>query len=107
VSGSADVEVDLSLIQRQQLVSSIADEVRRGWDGPYGIAIAGQASADLSYSTDWTTFPQQLQLLNDYKGWVPDPTTDSSETVYHTQGEPIQFTLQVSVLYHLAKEDLS
>lgn len=107
VSGSADVEVDLSLIQRHQLVSSIADEVRRGWDGPYGIAIAGRASADLSYSTDWTIFPQQLQSLNDYKGWVPDPTTDSSETVYHTQGEPIQFTLQVSVLYHLAKEDLS
>ena len=106
VSGSTDVVVDLSLIQRHQLASSVADEVRRGWDGPYGIAIVGLASQDLSYSTDWTTFPQQLQLLNDYKGWVPDPTTDSSETVYHTQGEPIQFTLQVSVLHHLAQEDL-
>jgi len=107
VSGSADVEVDLSLIQRHQLASSMANEVRRGWDGPYGIAIAGIASRDLSYSADWTTFPQQLQSLNDYKGWVPDPASDSSETVYHTQGEPIQFTLQVSVLYHLAQEDLA
>jgi hypothetical protein len=106
VSGSADVNVDLRLIQRHQLASSVADEVRRGWDGPYGIAIAGLATQDLSYSTDWTTFPQQLQLLNDYNGWVPDPTTDSSETVYHTQGEQIQFTLQVSVLHHLAQEDL-
>ena len=104
VSGSADVEVGLRLMHRQQLTSSLANEVRRGWDGPYGSALAGLASQDLSYSTDWTTFPQQLQLLNDYKGWVPDPAPDSSETVYHTQGEQIQFTLQVSIIHHTAKE---
>lgn len=104
IVGSGEVIVDLSMVQRYQLTSSLANEIRRGWDGPYGQALAGKASEDLSYSSDWTTFPQQLRLLNDYKGWVPDPSQDSSETVYHTQGEAIQFTLQISILHHTAKE---
>lgn len=104
IGGSGAVDVDLTLVSRDQLTSSVAYEVRRGWAGPYGGVIASWSSQDLTHSADWTTFPQQLQMLNDYKGWVPTPTPNSPETVYHTQGEPIQFSLQVSILSHEAHE---
>jgi hypothetical protein len=92
----------LTLVRRDQLISSVAFEVRRGWTGPYGGVLAGWSSQDLTHSEDWAIFPQQLQMLNDYKGWVPTPTPNSPETVYHTQGEPIHFSLQISILEHEA-----
>ncbi|MBT3771473.1 MAG: hypothetical protein HOE92_05635 [Euryarchaeota archaeon] len=102
ISGSSAVDVDLTLVRRDQLISSVAFEVRRGWTGPYGGVLAGWSSQDLTHSEDWAIFPQQLQMLNDYKGWVPTPTPNSPETVYHTQGEPIHFSLQISILEHEA-----
>ena len=97
-TGSGEFEVELELMQRISLTSSSAGEVRRGWDGPYGTAIAASASKDLRASEDWTAAPMRLDMLNDYKGWVPHPSMDSSETIYHAQGESIQFSLQVSLV---------
>jgi len=80
------------------LTSAEAHEVRRGWDGPYGRTLAAAVSSGLRSSEDWTSAPMRLDLLNDYKGWVPHPSMDSSETIYHTQGESIQFSLQLSLV---------
>lgn len=96
--GSGEFEVALELMQRISLTSSSAGEVRRGWDGPYGTALAASVSKDLKESEDWTAAPLRLDMLNDYKGWVPHPSMDSSETIYHAQGESIQFSLQVSLV---------
>jgi len=42
-------------------------------------------------------------LLSDYVGWVPDPSIGTSEAVWHTSGEPIQFSLQITSLDVLMK----
>ena len=96
--GAGKFSVDLLLEQRLSLTSSEAHEVRRGWDGPYGKTLAAAVSSDLRRSEDWTAAPMRVDLLNDYKGWVPHPSMDSSETIYHTQGELIQFSLQLSLV---------
>jgi hypothetical protein len=96
--GSGKFSVGLLLEQRLSLTSAEAHEVRRGWDGPYGRTLASAVSSDLRSSEDWTAAPMRLDLLNDYKGWVPHPSMDSSETIYHTQGESIQFSLQLSLV---------
>jgi len=96
--GVGKFDVELELLQRISLTSASAHEVRRGWDGPYGTAIAASVSKDLRYSEDWTAAPLRLDMLNDYKGWVPNPSMDSSETIFHAQGESIQFSLQVSLV---------
>ena len=93
-----ELEMTLKLNQRFQLTSAVAHEVRRGWDGPYGTALTAYITSSLSHSEDWTISPMRLDLLNDYKGWVPNPTFDSNEAIYHAQGEPIQLSLQVSVI---------
>jgi len=96
--GAGKFTVDLLLEQRLSLTSAEAHEVRRGWDGPYGRTLAAAVSRDLRSSEDWTAAPMRLDLLNDYKGWVPHPSMDSSETIYHTQGESIQFSLQLALV---------
>jgi hypothetical protein len=96
--GVGEFDVELELLQRISLASASAHEVRRGWDGPYGTALAASVSKDLRYSEDWTAAPLRLDMLNDYKGWVPNPSMDSSETIFHAQGEDIQFSLQVSLV---------
>ena len=96
--GAGKFAVELELLQRISLASATAHEVRRGWDGPYGAALAASVSKDLRYSEDWTAAPLRLDMLNDYKGWVPNPSMDSSETIFHAQGEEIQFSLQVSLV---------
>jgi len=96
--GSGKYSIDLRLEQRLSLTSAEAHEVRRGWDGPYGRTLAAAVSSGLRSSEDWTSAPMRLDLLNDYKGWVPHPSMDSSETIYHTQGESIQFSLQLSLV---------
>jgi hypothetical protein len=75
----------------------LAYEIRRGWDGPYGSAIAADASTELSFSTDWLTFPGDIERLDDYVGWV-QLTHSSSEAIYHAAGEPILFNLQLAQL---------
>lgn len=98
VSGAGRMILDIELVDRSSLASSIAYEVRRGWSNPYGIAIAESSADGLESSEDWTIYPGRIDLLTDYVGWVPDPSYGTSEAVWHTNGEPIQFTLQMAAL---------
>ena len=96
--GSGTMNLDIELAYRESLASQTAYEVRRGWYSPYGEAIANSAASGLEQSIDWTIYPGRLDLLTDYVGWVPDPSIGTSEAVWHTNGEPIQFSLQLSSL---------
>jgi hypothetical protein len=95
--GNSEVDMTVTLNQREQLVSVTGYEIRRGWDGPYGAAIASESSQELSFSSDWLTFPGQIDMLDDYVGWV-QLTHTSPEAIYHAAGEPILFNLQLSQL---------
>ncbi|MBO58147.1 MAG: hypothetical protein CMA77_04030 [Euryarchaeota archaeon] len=95
--GNSEVDLTVILNQREQLVSVMGYEIRRGWDGPYGAAIAAESSQELSFSSDWLTFPGQIEMLDDYVGWV-QLTHTSSEAIYHASGEPVLFNLQLSQL---------
>lgn len=96
VSGTGNMNLDLELTMRESLASTTAFDVRRGWVGPYGDAIAAWSSNGLESSEDWIVNPGRLDLLSDYVGWVPIPSHGPSEAVWHTSGEPIQFNLQIS-----------
>lgn len=96
VTGTGIMNLDLELVMRESLASTTAFDVRRGWVGPYGDAIAAWSSNDLESSEDWVVSPGRLDLLMDYTGWVPIPSHGPSEAVWHTSGEPIQFNLQIS-----------
>lgn len=98
VIGGGSLTLDIELSSRESLASNIAYEVRRGWSEPYGSAIASDSSDGLELSEDWAVYPGRLDLLSDYVGWVPDPSIGTSEAVWHTSGEPIQFSLQISSL---------
>ena len=98
VSGAGVMNLDIELAYRESLASDIAYEVRRGWYSPYGEEIANSAASSLDSSIDWTIYPGRLDLLTDYVGWVPDPSIGTSEAVWHTNGDPIQFSLQLSSL---------
>ncbi len=98
VSGAGTMNLDIELVDRSSLASTIAYEVRRGWSSPYGVAIADASADGLESSEDWTVYPGRIDLLSDYVGWVPDPSYATSEAVWHTNGEPIQFTLQMAAL---------
>jgi hypothetical protein len=104
VIGGGSLTLDIELSSRESLASDIAYEVRRGWSEPYGSAIASDSSDGLELSEDWAVYPGRLDLLNDYVGWVPDPSIGTSEAVWHTSGVPIQFSLQISSLDVLMKE---
>ena len=97
-SGAGMMNLDIELAYRESLASDIAYEVRRGWYSPYGEEIANSAASGLDSSIDWTIYPGRLDLLTDYVGWVPDPSIGTSEAVWHTNGDPIQFSLQLSSL---------
>ena len=97
VGGSAQIELTLTLDVREQVATIDAHQVRRGWDGPYAVAIAAESSADAEYSSDWLAFPGQLEMLDDYVGWVQTSPT-MPEVVYHAGGEPVLFNLQVASL---------
>ena len=96
VVGGSKFTVDMELEMRTSLTSSSAYEVRRGWDSGYGIAISTWCTEDLDSSEDWLVFPGRLDLLGDYVGWVPDPAHNSDELIWHTGGEPVEFSLQVA-----------
>ncbi len=96
--GSGVMDLDIELAYRESLASEISYEVRRGWYSPYGSAIANLAASGLDQSLDWTIYPGNLDLLTDYVGWVPDPSIGTSEAVWHTNGAPIQFSLQLASL---------
>ena len=98
VSGSGSMNLDIELADRSSLASATAFEVRRGWSNPYGVAIADASADGLESSEDWTIYPGRIDLLTDYVGWVPDPSYATSEAVWHTNGQPIQFTLQIASL---------
>lgn len=98
VSGAGKMNLDIELVDRSSLASATAYEVRRGWSKPYGVAIAESSADGLEASEDWTIYPGRIDLLTDYVGWVPDPSYGTSEAVWHTNGEPIQFTLQMAAL---------
>ena len=98
VSGAGKMNLDIELVDRSSLASATAFEVRRGWSNPYGMAIADASADGLESSEDWTIFPGRIDLLTDYVGWVPDPSYATSEAVWHTNGQPIQFTLQMAAL---------
>ena len=104
VIGGGSLTLDIELSSRESLASDIAYEVRRGWSEPYGSAIANDASDGLELSEDWAVYPGRLDLLTDYVGWVPDPSIGTSEAVWHTSGEPIQFSLQISSLDVMLRE---
>jgi len=95
VSGGGAMEISLTLENRVQLVSTKSWQVRMGWDGPYGAAVASEASRELTFSADWLTFPGQLDLLDDYVGWV-QLNPSMSEIVYHAGGGEVMFNLQYS-----------
>ena len=95
-SGAGELELDIEMVHRTSLASTPAYEVRRGWSEPYGTAIANEAGIGLEASEDWTVYPCRLDLLTDYVGWVPDPSYGTSEAVWHTNGEVIEFTLQLA-----------
>tara|TARA_B110001452_G_C15239675_1_gene429191 strand:+ start:1326 stop:3374 length:2049 start_codon:yes stop_codon:yes gene_type:complete len=95
-SGSGSLNLDFELVMRESLVSTTAFDVRRGWVGPYGDAIAAWSTNGLEASEDWIVNPARLDLLNDYTGWVPIPSHGPSEAVWHSAGQPIQFNLQIS-----------
>jgi hypothetical protein len=97
VSGTSEQDMTIILEGRDQIYSGRVWEIRRGWEGPYGPAIAAHASQDLAFSSDWTAFPGDLTALNDYVGWVQQ-TPNSPETVYHAQGVAISFNLQLASL---------
>lgn len=98
VQGAGTMNVDIELVDRSSLASAVAYEVRRGWSSPYGVAIADASADGLESSEDWTIYPGRIDLLTDYVGWVPDPSYATSEAIWHTNGEPIQFTLQMAAL---------
>ena len=95
--GSSEVDLTVELNQREQLATVLGHEIRRGWDGPYGSAIASESSQELAFSSDWLTFPGQIERLEDYVGWV-QLTHSSSEAIYHAAGKPVLFNLQLSQL---------
>ena len=105
-SGGGTLELDIELVHRQSLASTPAYEVRRGWSEPYGTAIADSAGVGLEASEDWTVYPGRLDLLTDYVGWVPDPSYGTAEAVWHTNGEAIEFTLQLTSLDVTTREAL-
>jgi len=96
--GGGVLSVEVTLTKRTSLASDVAYEVRRGWADPYGAAIASSSTQGLEASEDWTIYPGRLDLLTDYVGWVPDPGFGTMESVWHTAGQPIQFSLQISSL---------
>ncbi len=96
--GGGVLSMEVILSKRTSLASDVAYEVRRGWAEPYGGAIASSSTQGLEASEDWTIYPGRLDLLTDYVGWVPDPGFGTSESVWHTAGQPIQFSLQISSL---------
>jgi len=98
VSGAGSMNLDIELADRSSLASATAFEVRRGWSNPYGVAIADASADGLESSEDWTIYPGRIDMLTDYVGWVPDPSYATSEAVWHTNGLPIQFTLQIASL---------
>lgn len=98
IEGSGAVDLTLTLQSRDVMASSPAYEVRRGWTGPYGGAVAEVGSYALEGSADWTVYPGRLDLLEDYVGWVPDPALGTSESVWHTGGELVQFSLQIALI---------
>ena len=105
-SGAGELELDIEMVHRTSLASTPAYEVRRGWSEPYGTAIANEAGIGLEASEDWTVYPGRLDLLTDYVGWVPDPSYGTSEAVWHTNGEVIEFTLQLASLDVTTREVL-
>jgi len=105
-SGAGELELDIELVHRTSLASTPAYEVRRGWSEPYGTAIADNAGIGLEASEDWTVYPGRLDLLTDYVGWVPDPSYGTAEAVWHTNGEIIEFTLQLASIDVTTREVL-
>ena len=105
-TGAGELKLDIEMVHRTSLASTPAYEVRRGWSEPYGTAIADNAGIGLEASEDWTVYPGRLDLLTDYVGWVPDPTYGTSEAVWHTNGEVIEFTLQLASLDVTTREVL-
>ena len=105
-TGAGELELDIEMVHRTSLASTPAYEVRRGWSEPYGTAIADNAGIGLEASEDWTVYPGRLDLLTDYVGWVPDPSYGTSEAVWHTNGEVIEFTLQLASLDVTTREVL-
>ena len=97
VGGSTQMEFMLTLDVRDQIVTMDAHQVRRGWDGPYAVAIAAESAAEVEFSSDWLAFPGQLDMLDDYVGWVQTSPT-IPEVVYHAGGEAVLFNLQVATM---------
>ena len=96
-TGNSEQELTLTLDVRDQVATMSTYEVRRGWSGPYAIAIAAESSAEVEFSSDWLAFPGQLDMLNDYVGWVQTSPT-IPEVVYHAGGQSVLFNLQVASL---------
>ena len=98
VEGGGSMSLDVEISSRFSLSSTTAYEIRRGWTGPYGEAISLVGTEGLEASEDWIIYPNRLDLLTDYVGWVPDPGLGTNEAVWHTGGGPVQFTLQCAVM---------
>ena len=78
------MSLDIEMSNRFSLSSTTAYEIRRGWTGPYGEAVTQVGTEGLESSEDWIIYPNRLDLLTDYVGWVPDPGLGTTEAVWHT-----------------------
>ncbi|HJN56153.1 MAG TPA: hypothetical protein QF646_07200, partial [Candidatus Poseidoniales archaeon] len=97
--GTGLFDTVLTLEQRVVLVRDTVYEVRRGWFGQDARAIVTKEVTSLTSSEDWLVMPGSTEFLNDYSGWVPDPSTPyATETVYHVQGRAIIFGLQTTMI---------
>lgn len=98
LEGGGSMSLDIEMSNRFSLSSTTAYEIRRGWTGPYGEAVTQVGTEGLESSEDWIIYPNRLDLLTDYVGWVPDPGLGTTEAVWHTGGGAVQFTLQCAEL---------
>ena len=71
VTGSGTMNLDIELSMRESLASTTAYDVRRGWVGPYGDAVASWSSTGLESLEDWIVNPGRIDPLTDYVSWVP------------------------------------
>jgi hypothetical protein len=102
VSGSSDVKVQLKVIETIFCTNENTKDVRMGWNGKYGSSITNWLSEDLENSDDWISYPNQLDLLSDYTGWVDG---NNGEAVYHSPNNDIDFTLTFTAISFNAKEE--
>ena len=102
ISGTSKLIVELKVIDNILCTNEKTTAVRMGWNGLYGDSIMNFLSEDLEFSEDWISYPNQLNMLNDYTGWIKD---DIGEATYHSPNKQIDFSLTFTSISFDAKEE--